>query len=71
MYKQIIEALEEAKQWLLEISKTRNPIRKQRALRAYHQACEIADFLKKPSMHTDERGRNGTLVIKEKEGGEA
>jgi len=59
MHRQIIEALEEAKRELLKISETTgHAIRKQRALRAYHQACEIADFLKKPSMHTDERGRN-------------
>jgi len=59
MHKRIIQALEEAKRELLKISETtRHAIRKQRALRAYHQACEIADFLKKPSIHTDERGRN-------------
>lgn len=48
----LLNALENAKEITLEIANsTRHPVRKKRALEAYHQACEIEDFLKHPSLY--------------------
>ena len=51
----LLNALEDAKRITLEIANsTRHPIRKKRALEAYHQACEIKDFLEHPSLYRQE-----------------
>ncbi|RLI87726.1 MAG: hypothetical protein DRP01_00955 [Archaeoglobales archaeon] len=48
----LINALEHAKEMTLEIANsTKHPVRKKRALEAYHQACELKDFLEHPSLY--------------------
>lgn len=52
LHNELVRALEEAKTETLAIAEsTRHPIRKKRALNAFHQACELLDFIKRPSIY--------------------
>ena len=65
----LLNALEDAKQRTLEIAdSTRHPIRKQRALEAYQQACELKDFLEHTSHYRltdEERHQSFAEIFKE------